>query len=125
MNSIWWNDWGASVQRNGEKAFAVIQKMKQRKIQIPYFLEPNVIVDVYKAVGEPLDIDLQAEEPAPVDNGIKEEIGQPQHRRRYWTLELEIVCNILRNSDRWKTAFTCTVVQSWKTLWFTGSIQND
>jgi hypothetical protein len=52
-----------------EKAFEVMQKMKSKRIQLLFFLEKQLVVDLYKAMGEPIDFALDEEE----DNGIEEE----------------------------------------------------
>lgn len=57
-------------QRKPQQAFEITEKMRQRRIPLLYFLDKEVVVAVYKAVGA--SIDLASEEEA--DDAIKEEI---------------------------------------------------
>jgi intraflagellar transport protein 140 len=48
-------------QQQFEEAMEVLNRMKQRRINILYYLEKNVVVDIYKATKTAIDFPLEEE----------------------------------------------------------------
>ena len=56
-------------QRRAQNAFELIEKMRQRRIPLFYFLDKKVVLAIYKAVGVTAEFDNE-EEP---EEGVREE----------------------------------------------------
>jgi intraflagellar transport protein 140 len=48
-------------QRKAQQAFEIIEKMRQRRVPLLYFLDKDVVISVYKAVGASIDLTTEEE----------------------------------------------------------------